>query len=558
MQTPNNSQTPDSNQTPSNQTLPSRISRRALLRLAAGAAASTGLLGIIGCGAPAASPAAAPAAQPTPPKATAATVKRGGSIIIAQENDPVSLDGQKAQNYSAVQAIEFTYESLTMYDDKLNVVPALAASWENPDPQTYLFKLRDGVKFHNGKELDAEDVKYSFDRLLAKETASPNLSWFDSIDKLEATSKNTVKMTLKNPYPPILANIAALRGSQIMPAGAAEKANLQMTAVGTGPFKIVEYVPQDHVTYQANPDYWDKGMPYVKDMTMKIMVDEDARVAGLRAGQIDYAFLSAEGKNRLKDTKDVTVLEGPRAWLVVHEYNCSRTPLNDVRVRQAIALAVDRQEVIDKAASGAGVLSGPVATGHTDWWIPPEDLKAKYYKQDIAKAKQLLANAGLPNGFKTTIKCSPQYPEFVSATVVFAEQLKKIGIEAQIIQLEWGQFIKEVGAAGSFNFDIQTTARTFYPDPDVYLYQFYHSKGKLNSGYRNAKIDDLLDQGRNVLDHAKRRDIYLQAQDILLQEYPQLWWYVGKNIEGLRNTVKDYAQSFSSRRFSLKHAWLDK
>lgn len=567
MQTAGNDPTPQDKAASDNHISPYRVSRRSLLKLAAGAAASTGLFTLFGCSAPATSPAASPTAAPVgqpaagnapaPAATTPASIKRGGSIVIAQEVDPITLDIQKAQAFSAIQAGVFAYESLTMFDDKLNVVPALAASWENPDAQTYVFKLREGVKFHNGKVMDAGDVKYSFDRLLDPKTGSPNLSWFDSIDKVEATANNTVTMKLKNPYPPILANMAALRGSEIMPTGAADKINLQTTTVGTGPFKVAEYVPQDHITYQANPDYWDKGLPYLSGMTMKILVDEAARVAGLRTGQLDFAFLSVQGKDQVNGVKDVSILQGPRAWLVVHEFNCSHKPLNDVRVRQAIALAVNRQDVIDKAASGAGVLSGPVATGFADWYISPDDLKAKYYKQDIGKAKQLLADAGVPNGFKTTIKCSPQYPEFVSASVVFADQLKQIGIEAQIIQLEWGEFIKEVGAP-NFDYDIQATARTFYPDPDVYLYQFYNSKGKLNSGYRNSKIDELTDQGRSVLDHAKRREIYLQAQDILLQEYPQLWWYVGSNIEGLRNTVKGYVQSFSGMRFSFKHAWLDK
>jgi peptide/nickel transport system substrate-binding protein len=245
----------------------------------------------------------------------------------------------------------------------------------------------------------------------------------------------------------------------------------------------------------------------------------------------------------------------PRAWLVIHEFNCARKPYSDVRVRQAISLAVDRKAMIEKAASGAGVLSGPIATGNGDWYIPPAELP---YKQDVARAKQLLAEAGYPNGFKTTIKILSGYPEFVAASVVLADQLRQLNIETQLIQLEPGEFVRQYRRpVESQDFDLYSTARTNYPDPDVYLYQFYVPGAALNRGYDNPTVTRLIERGRETEEHAARRAIYFEVQRILLDESPQLFWWVGLNLEGLQQYVKGYEASFLGTRY-FRNAWLDK
>jgi peptide/nickel transport system substrate-binding protein len=481
----------------------------------------------------------------------AAEPRRGGQLTVGHETDPITFNGAMAVGFATIQVTEHCYESLTAFDAKMNVVPALAERWEHPTPLTYVFHLRPGVKFHNGKPLVAADVKYTFDRLLAKETASPNRSWYDSIETVEVVNPSAVRMTLGAPFGGILANFAALRGSQILPAGIAEKINLGVEAIGTGPFRLVEYTPRNTVKYARHPDYWNRSLPHLDGMTWKIMVEEDTRVAGLRSGGIDFALLSPEGQERLKGVPSVAIRRNPRAWLVMHEFNCARKPFSDVRVRQAVGLAADRQEMIQKAASGAGVLTGPVATGHRDWFIPPDQLG---YRQDIARAKQLLAEAGYPNGFKTTIKVLAAFPDFPASTVVFAEQLRRINIEAEIIQLEGGEFAKQYRGK---DFDIFSTGRTNYPDADVYLYQFFHPKGVFNRGYENPKVTELLERGRSTEEHARRRAIYLEVQRILLDELPHLWWYVGLNVEGLQQHVKGYESSFLGSRF-FKQVWLDK
>jgi peptide/nickel transport system substrate-binding protein len=478
----------------------------------------------------------------------------GGSMIWAQELDPVSLDPHTTSNFSAVQGIEHTYQSLTMYDEELNVIPCLAESWETPDDTTYVMKLRQGVLWHDGSEFTADDVKYSLERLLDPETAGPYATWFNAIETIDVIDPHTVQFNLSAPYGPLLANFAAMRGSAIIKNNAATDMNLQIQAVGTGPYIMKDYVPESHFTLEKNPNYWEEGLPYVDEVTFKILVEEDARVAALRSGQIGYAYLTVEGAERLAEEPSVTVMRSPKAWLVAHFMNTFREPYTDVRVRQAISMAVDRQEVIDKAVGGAGVLSGPMPTGHGDWFIPVDALP---YNQDLEGARALLAEAGFPDGFKTTITSSPQYPEFVAASVVLQQQLAQIGIEAEVIQLEWGQFVSDTSRAEGWNYDMKITAFTFYPDPDGYFYNPWHTDSPSNYTYSNPDYDAIVEEARATLDPATRHGLYDQAAQILLEENPAIFWYVGENIEAVTADVQNYTQSYTGRRIFLKKTWLD-
>src|SRR3712207_5233739 len=289
---------------------------------------------------------------------------------------------------------------------------------------------------------------------------------------------------------------------------------------------------------------------------MKIIPEEDARVAAIRAGQVDYAFLSKDGADRVRADRNVTVLESPKAWLAAGQINASRQPFGDKRVRQALRYAFDTNEMIEKAVSGAATPSGPIPTGHTDWFLKPEQLK--YGKADPEKAKALLAEAGVSN-LKFTILTSPQYPEFVSIALVLQEAYKKIGVNAEVQQVEWGTFTKQT-AAPAFDYDISITAFTFFPDPDSYTFPYYHSTGARNpgAGFKNAKVDELLDQGRTTGEKAERLKIYTELQQLLEEESPFFWFYAGVNIEAIRNTVKGYVPSFTGRRPALRHTTVER
>jgi len=529
-----------------------RLSRRGFVT--GGLALGGGLAGGRALGGPGGLVVPAPAAAATQPK-------RGGTLIAAQEIDPVSLDPHTNSNFSALQAYEHIYESLTGYDEKTNIVPALAERWETSNAgKTYVFHLRPNVKFHNGQTMTAEDVKYSIDRVLDPKTASPWRNWFDLVQEVKIVDPLTIQMNLKGPYPGLLGSFAGMRASGIMPKGLAERENLKIKAIGTGPFRLVEFVSQDHITYARHADYWDTPLPYLDGITFKILTEENARLAALHAGQIKYAVVTAQGEAQLKGSPGITVLKSPNAWVSLHYINVSKKPLSDSRVRRAIRMAVDTNEVIQKAVYGAGVPSGPVPTGYGDWYLDPKTLP--YQRADVEGAKKLLAEAGYPNGgFKIEMKCSPQYPEFVASTLVVQDSLRKLGIDVQVVQQEWGTFVNdhntELKTGGREGGEIFASANTFRPDPDGYIYPYFHSAGALNDGgYRNAKIDPLMQQARSIFNHDQRKSLYREIQRTLLDESPNWWWYARFNIEAISDRVAGYAQSFTGRRIFLKKAWL--
>lgn len=528
-----------------------RLSRRAFL--AGGLAFGGSMTGLDLLGGP---------WNPTPAVAAAAgTPRRGGTLVLAQEVDPVSLDPDTNSNFSALQGYEHIYESLTMYDERMNVLACLAQKWEISDGgKTYTFHLRPNVKFHNGQTMTADDVKYSIDRVLDPKTASPWVSWFSSIKETRVVDPLTVQMNLDAPYPDLLGSFAGLRASGIMPKGFAERENTKINAVGTGPFKLVEYAPQDHITYVRNADYWDKSLPYLDGMTFKVLTEENARLAPLRAGQVQYAVLSAQGVAQLENAPGITVMKAPNARVALHYINVSKKPLDDARVRRALRMAVDTNEVIQKAAFGAAAPSGPVPTGYGDWALDPKTLP--YLKPDVDGAKRLLAEAGYPNGgFTIELRCSPQYPEFVTSTLVVQETLRRLNVTANVVQMEWGAFVaahnQEIQTGGKEGGEIFASANTFRPGPDGYIYPYFSSKGTLNDGgYSNPNLEPLMSEARAISNRDQRRSLYVQIQRTLLEDSPNWWWYAKSNIEALSTKVQGYSQSFTGRRIFLKKAWL--
>jgi peptide/nickel transport system substrate-binding protein len=511
--------------------------------------------------APTQASAAAPPApsQPTPAATSVAaagpaTPKAGGQSIWATLTDPTALDPHKAGSDAQAEVLQQSYESLATYDNQLQSVPALALSWENPDPTTYLFKLRQGVKFHNGAELTADDVKYSIDRMAAKETADPWKFTIDSIDQTSVVDKYTVKITTNRPDAGLPAAFAMNRGTAIIPAGSAQSTDLAQKIIGTGPFRLVEYVPADHITFEKFPDYWGTPLPYVDRLTLKINGDEQARLAGLRARQFDGSQISTDSIQPLSNTPGVQVVQSAIYSPYTLEPNSGKAPTNDVRVRRALSMTIDRNVYLQKVVGGYGTLTGPIGTGYGDWYIPVDQLN---YKYDPDQAKSMLADAGVTPGTQLTFPYQGDNPFYSAIAVVTADMLKKVGLDVKLEPLEAG-VLSTRGPSGSRDYHFFSRRRGFRSDPDGHLRADFYSTGSSNPGYNNPEVDSLLDQARTELDHAKRKQMYTRIQQIILDEDPHLFLFNALKLDALQAYVQNYQPAYTGYRESLRQTWLAK
>jgi len=486
-------------------------------------------------------------------RAAAQSPKPGGSLISAQATEATGLDPQLVPALSRSRRSPMMYSQLVRFDESMTPNPELAESWEtSKDGLTWTFKLRQGVKFHDGQELTSADVKFTFDRLFEK---SPGKSDFIAVDKVEPAGKYAVKFITKEPFAGMLAALGGFWGFIISEAGMkAAEGDLNKTAMGTGPYMFVDWKVEQQLVLKKNPYYWKKGLPYVDELVLRVIPDEANIVAALRTGQIHHAFIEDnKNYNLLKDEKSLTGYRSSRLGYDYLNISCNRGPLKDVRVRQAISWAVDRSQVMRVATAGFGRLTAP-CTGPMKQWQLPEDQWLKYYKPDVEKAKKLMAEAGHAGGF--TVKCSviPTFPTMVSGAPVIAQQLKRIGITMEIENVEYAVWIKRWIA---HDFDMTMNTTPGYADPDVAFFRSLHStKGQNWNSWSMPDLDAMLEEGRRTMDQKKRKEIYDKVQIFILENVPHLWLFSADTIDFTQASVKGFRQHPTTLLYGLEGASL--
>jgi peptide/nickel transport system substrate-binding protein len=507
----------------------------------------------------AASPAAAakPAEAPKPAAAAPATIKKGGTLIIGADVNPVGLDPHAVTAFSSVAIYEHLYSSLATLDYATNKVkPDLAESWKNVDDKTVEFKLRQGVKFHSGREITAEDVKYTVERILDPKVAAPLISYLGPGIKADVVDKYTVRLSNESPYAPLVSVFADRRPTAIVDREVVEKSGDLKNAVGgSGPFKLVEYTPDVRVVLEKNGDYWEKDFPILDRIEFRFITDETARLAAIRTGEVDMTVLKDPKNARLlRDDKAINLNDVPSFWRSASPFNLDRKPLDDVRVRQAISYAIDRQEMINTVLLGDGVPTGPIPPGEGEWAIPVNAENFPTYQYNPDKARELLKEAGA-EGLKISIQAATAYATDIPTAQVMQAQFRKVGIDLQIQQLEWAAVLQ---AQRDRNFDLNLTFNTNRPDPDTYL-SVAHSKFSQNWGkFSDPKVDELIEKGRSTFDVPTRKQTYAEVQKLFATQLPYLYLFVIKNYEPARQHVKGYTPMSSGYRLALKETWVDK
>jgi peptide/nickel transport system substrate-binding protein len=477
------------------------LDRRELLRvLGAGATASGMWAGTSSVAAQDASP----------------TAGQSGQLIIGKAQEAVGLDPALVTAASSWQIIAPVYEQLVAFDANNEPQPELATEWENPDDTTFIFHLREGVTFHDGTPLTAAAVKHSFERILDPDMASPWLSQFEPIESIDAVDDLTVQLNLKQAYGPLLATLGSNYGA-IVPEG---DIDLQTTMVGTGPFRLETYTQDVETVMAANPDFWEEGVPRLAGLTYRILPDEASRLAAVRTGEINLTSLANPAAVSLASREEgVQVVAQEMTDYYLLGFNTQEAPLDDVRVRQAISLSVDRQALLDAVFFGEGRVTGPIVPTLGDWALPVDEFPL--YTPDPARAAELLAEAGLEAGFELSIMASPLYPEFISIALVLQSQLQAAGITVVLDQVEWGTFIerwRERDFASFVSFNGSGN------DPDRALFPAFSTDGSVNAfQFSDPEVDRLLQEARSTFDVARRRETYQEAERLIVEAAPALF-----------------------------------
>lgn len=480
------------------------------------------------------------------------TPKSGGTLKMGMQADPAQLDPQITQLTAAWHVIEHVYDTLIRPNEKLEPVPALATEWStSADGLTLTFKLRDGVKWHNGRTFTSDDVKYTYERVIDPKTASPYVSDFDNVAKVETPDPLTVVFAMKAPDSSFLSKLMG-QSLYVVPKEVVEKeGDLMQTMVGTGPFKFVEYIPNTSVKLEKNPDYWEPGKPYLDGIEMQIVSDDTQRSTALETNTVDFIeYAPVKDLERLKGDSSLAIAGDQNTNIRYMAINVAKPPFDKPEVRQAISMAIDRKPIIESAVFGYGTPTNIVFPA-TYWAGFKSDIPAA----DIDGAKALLAKAGA-TGLKCKIQSWAQYAFLSNAAIVIQEQLKQIGINAEMDLQENATLLDNYFKG---NFDLSVTGTSAYVDPnDVIQGNFGTGESSNGMKYSNPKVDDLIKQGTTETDIRKRAEVYVQIQKILLEDLPWVNLFIANQYEAMKNYVKGYVHIPTGSNISIKEAWLDK
>ncbi|MBI2910240.1 MAG: ABC transporter substrate-binding protein [Chloroflexi bacterium] len=498
-------------------------------------------------GAPADTPSRAPASPSATVKPAPGQASYGGILTTGLRVTIPHFDTHQVQTIGAQSPFASAYNLLIEYDplDETKLKGDLAARWEvSADALTYTFLLNEGVKFHNGRTLTSEDVKFNLDRIAfpPRGMLSVRADLFRSVDKIEAPDARTVRITLKRPQPSFLSTVALPLNFIFAPEVIKEKGDMKRDILGTGPFKLQSYTEGVSMRMQRNPDYFVKGRPYLDGVTTYIIVDETARIAALRTKQVLLLPLHAEvtapqaealqkTEPRLKVEKKVQVA------MIALLPNLQKRPWDDVRVRQAVNLLIDREAAAKVVRAGGHYPGYGYVQPGSPWALGDQELMSmpgfrKPKDQDVTEAKRLLAEAGYPSGFKTTLMASTSV--HVKEAAEFSKtELAKAGVEAEIRILETGVY-RDRQLEGAF--DITAVADTLTdPDPDFVLGELYLPGSARNpSKWTNSEYERLFTIQSMATDAAKRKETVAEMQRILHREAPRtivtwigriaVWW----------------------------------
>jgi len=457
----------------------------------------------------------------------------GGTLTIALSAEPPGMDPVTNPAATIKRVVHYNLlESLLKVDRKGEVVPALAKSYEVlKDGKEYTFHLHGGIKFHDGKPCTAEDVKFSLERILDPKTAAVNRKYYVGIETIQVVDPLTVKIKVKKYDSNFLFNVA--RGDAVIISRHSVD-QLKSQPIGTGPFKLAEWKRGDSVTMVKSPDYYLKAIPYLDKVIFKFIPDPSAQLAALRAGDVDVIAYDLSPENAVLLEKDprFKVLKGNTTTEVIMAINNSRKPFNDIRVRQAMTLAIDRQAVSQGAVAGYG---SPIGS-HMDPTNPYYVDLSQLYPYNPEKAKELLAEAGYPTGFGAVLKLPEPYAYARRSGEIIADQLSKVGIKLIIEVIQWGQWIDRVFKNAEYDLTVIGHAEPF--DIEIYSRPDYYYR------YHNPKFQELMKKAEEEMNEQARKKIYAAAQRMIADDFVNVYLFIYPALPAMKKEVMNWWKDY--------------
>jgi len=495
------------------------LSRRTALKAAAVGAASAAYNGSF----------------PRTVRSAVAQGEAGGTLVIGKPYEITGYDPHVEATQTSWEIQAIVYESLVFLDDDLNPAPGLTESWETPDDRTYVFHLRQGVNFHNGREMTADDVFFSLQRVLTYP-----LAWWDvkmgpprQPDPAEATATAMgtpvagpvvgltievtgpyeITATLSEPYAPFLASLAGISVS-IVPGAEVESGEIDLSTqmVGTGPFQLAEHIQDQRWVLGKFADYWQQDLPYLDEVVWQVMTDEATRVAALRAGEIQLTmFENPKMLDLLASDPNVTTVVQAATNYYILFVNGKPPELSDERVRQAISLGIDREQIKDVALFGRAHTTGPIAAAFTQFARPLDEIP--FYTRDVARAKQLLADAGYADGLQLQLLITPVLAATVPIAELMQTQLAEIGITIEIVQRDLATFVDEYSVQGTAQLAIPWWAG--YSDPYLILVENSSNAFAPILGISNPEVDELIASSAATVEPEDRLQVLRELEDAI-------------------------------------------
>ena len=492
---------------------------------------------------------------PAPTDSAAPTASAAGNILRwGTDSEPTGFDPHTNSEEASLRVMNQLYETLIEVDADMTFYGQLAESWEIPDETTYVFHLRQGVKFHSGREMTADDVVYTFDRILGKTEAGDigalgsKASYYGGVTAVEALDTYTVQFTLAEPNAAFLSTLTSNYGAIVDKDVIEENGDLMRADGGTGPFTLGEWLPDNYVTITKFSDYWDADRVQLDGITYFLIGDEAARLAALRTGEIDFASLSATNIAAAEKEANLNVISYQTNDYIALGCNLSTPALQDINVRQALSYAMDRDAIINVVFGGQAVPCSMVPPGLGHWSLDVSDMEL--YQTNVEKAKELMEAAGYNDGNRLTLKVAAGLMDSIrQAAVVLQQQLAEIYIDLEITNLESGEYVDIWGKMSTpeAGFDLMIVNDGAGTDPNRSISFFFGTGASANVfGFSNERVDGLCAQGIATTDESKREEIYNEAQLICIEDCtkiciasPMKYFVTASYVEGFAPSSAD-------------------